>query len=60
MLRAGGLSISIQGMDNPIAAAGLLAMIAAGVLVAPALRLRVERHTLLVDFRRLAAPLAIA
>jgi len=60
VLRAGPLRVSIQGTDNPIAAAGLLVMLIAAVYLGPRVRIDVATSRLRVDIRRLAPGLAVA
>ena len=56
----GGGRISMRGVDNLVAAAGLLALIAAMVAWLPSVRVGVARQSLAVDARRLVVPLALA
>ena len=60
VIRAGGLTISMHGTDNPSAAAGLLIAIAVTIIAARRVRVSSRRDVARADLRRLAAPLAIA
>jgi len=51
-----GKVVSLRGADNPAAAAGLLAMIAAAPAVLPRLRVQVDRAQLARDATRLVLP----
>jgi hypothetical protein len=59
-IRAGGSAISIRGIDNPIAAGGLLVALAAAILIGRRTRTSFARSIAVADLRQLAAPLAIA
>ena len=55
-----GARISMRGVDNLVAALGLLALIAAAVAWLPGVRILVARERLALDTRRLVLPVAIA
>jgi hypothetical protein len=59
-IRGGGSAISIRGIDNPIAAGGLLVALAAAILIGRRIRMSFAREIAIADLRQLAAPLAIA
>jgi hypothetical protein len=56
----GGLAISVRGIANPVAAAGLLVMVAAAIAIAPGVRLHVARIAVLKDLRRVGVSILAA
>jgi glucose-6-phosphate-specific signal transduction histidine kinase len=55
-LSVGGLRISVRGIDNPVAALGLIALIAAIVAWLPRLRVRVAPRRMIRDAVRVPPP----
>ena len=60
VISLGGGRISMRGVDNLVAAAGLLALIAAMVAWLPSVRVGVARQSLALDVQRLLVPLVLA
>lgn len=60
VIRLAGRPISMQGLDNPTAVAGLLAAMAAAILLGRRVRVSMSREVVVADVRRVAVPLAIA
>jgi len=60
VIRLAGRSISMQGLDNPTAVAGLLVAIAAAIPLGRRLHVSMARDVVVSDIRRVAIPLAIA
>jgi len=59
-LSVGGLRISVRGIDNLVAALGLIALIAAIIAWLPRLRVRVATATVIRDVVRVSAAAAVA
>jgi hypothetical protein len=56
----GGIAVSMRGIQNPMAAAGLLVMTAVAIALVPGMRAGIGRRTLAADVRRVAVPTLIA
>src|SRR5262249_58236008 len=52
----GETAVSVRGIENPVAAAGLLIMAAATIVIVPGTRARLDRRVLVSDLTRIVVP----